>query len=168
MNLIRLIARPLLAAPFIADGISAVAEPDTHVERVRAFDPALERVGIHLSDDQLRVASRVLGAVTVTAGLAFATGKFHRPAAAVLASTALPIAVANAPIWEAKDSTQRRSMTRDLTRSLALFGGLLIASTDRVGLPSASWRFHHWRAQRARLAEARERGRNDVAQARLS
>ena len=74
MNLLRVVARPLLAAPFIADGVDALMHPRFHVERAAGVRPLIDKatdaVGLEpLTDQQLAVATRVTGAVTVVAGL---------------------------------------------------------------------------------------------------
>ena len=79
MNLLRVVARPLLAAPFIADGVDALMHPRFHVERAAGVRPLIDKatdaVGLEpLTDQQLAVATRVTGAVTVVAGLRFALG----------------------------------------------------------------------------------------------
>ena len=79
MNLLRVVARPLLAAPFIADGVDALTHPYVHVERAAGVRPLIDKatdaVGVEpLTDEQLALATRVTGAVTLVAGLRFALG----------------------------------------------------------------------------------------------
>ena len=67
MNLLRVVARPLLAAPFIADGVDALMHPRFHVERAAGVRPLIDKatdaVGLEpLTDQQLAVATRVTGA----------------------------------------------------------------------------------------------------------
>ena len=90
MNLLRVVARPLLAAPFIADGVDALMHPHFHVERAAGVRPlinkATDAVGLEpLTDQQLAVATRVTGAVTVVAGLRFALGRKPRVPSALVA-----------------------------------------------------------------------------------
>ena len=133
MNILRMVARPLLAAPFIADGISAVRDPDPHVGRVQVLTPLLERAGIEPDEDQLRLATRIVGGVTTLAGLSLALGRGTRTSsAAVLATLAVPLAVVNNPVWTASSRDERRLLRRGLTRSLALFGGLLRAQRQEL------------------------------------
>jgi len=44
MNLLRVVARPLLAAPFIADGVDALMHPRFHVERAAGVRPLIDKV----------------------------------------------------------------------------------------------------------------------------
>ena len=43
MNLLRVVARPLLAAPFIADGVDALMHPRFHVERAAGVRPLIDK-----------------------------------------------------------------------------------------------------------------------------
>ncbi|MDN6566294.1 MAG: DoxX family membrane protein [Actinomyces sp.] len=162
MNILRMVARPLLAAPFIADGISAVRDPDPHVERAGVLTPLLERAGIEVEESQLRLATRVLGGVTTLAGVSLALGKGVRTSAAVLATVAVPLAVVNNPVWTATSPQERRLQRRGLSRSLALFGGLVIASTDRQGRPSATWSLRNRCQQRGELKQVRAQAWEDA------
>ena len=169
MNLLRVVARPLLAAPFIADGVDALMHPRDHVERAAGVRPwinrATETLGVApLTDDQLAALTRLTGAVTTVAGLRFALGCHPRRCALVLAAIGAPMALAGAPIWAEskrlpKDQTKRQ---RYLTlHKLGLTGGVLIASTDRVGQPSArvarTLRRNHRRAITAAEAAVAQR-----------
>ena len=44
MNILRSFARPMLAAPFIVDGLDALVRPSRHVEKFEKVAPTLERV----------------------------------------------------------------------------------------------------------------------------
>ena len=145
MNLLRVVARPLLAAPFIADGVDALRHPYEHVEHAASVRPLIDKatgaVGLEpLTDEQLALATRVTGAVTVLAGLRFATGRHPRSAALCLAAIGAPMALVHMPTPGAM-----RKLPKDHAKflraralgKLGLVGGVLIASTDRVGQPSA-------------------------------
>lgn len=157
MNLLRSIARPLLAAPFFFDGLDALRSPEDHAERAAVLLPLLQRVApdLDIDEDDLRPLSRILAGITIGASLGFASGKAPRTSAAVLAGIALPMAVVNAPVWTAQTRTQRRELALDLVRRLAFVGGLAIASADRVGQPSTAWRLANWKEQREKIADVR-------------
>ena len=146
MNLLRVVARPLLAAPFIADGVDALRHPYEHVEHAASVRPLIDKatgaVGLEpLTDEQLALATRVTGAVTVLTGLRFATGRHPRSAALCLAAIGAPMALVHMPPPGAM-------------RKLGLVGGVLIASTDRVGQPSALVARAMRRDQRRAIAAA--------------
>jgi len=163
--MIRLVARPLLAAPFIVDGISAVRDPDPHVERLGTVKPLLDKTGLDVSDEQLRLATRILGVVTVGAGASLAVGIGQRGAATALAVVAVPLALVDNPVWTAQTKIDRATMRSGLMRSLALFGGLVFAATDRRGKPSVSWKWRNDRRQRAEVKAAAHKAREDTRQA---
>lgn len=167
MNLLRAFARPLLAAPFLADGISALRDPAPHVERVRAVWPTARRLGApELSEDEARTATRVLGGVSVAAALGLLVPPLARPSATVLAVLSVPLALTNNPVWLDPAGPERGAHAEGLVRSLALTGGLAIASVDRRGRPSAVWRARDARVHRSELRQARRQARTAVAQAR--
>ncbi|QPK80725.1 DoxX family membrane protein [Schaalia sp. ZJ405] len=158
MSILRFIARPLLAAPFIADGFSAIREPDVHVERAEDIRPLMNKVvpGHDLSDQELRTLTRILGTVTTTAGLCFALGKFPRATAGVLTAVAVPMALVNHPVRGTSLTREEIKENRSgLMRKLALAAGVALATTDRQGRPSATWRLSNWRDQRLAIAQAR-------------
>lgn len=167
MNLLRMVARPLLAAPFIADGIDAVRDPRSHVARIATARPLIDRAasvaGVEADDGRLVAATRALGAVTAVAGVGFALGRGPRVCAAVLAVVGAPVALA--PRTEPAKEPGRAARRAAVMRRLALVGGMLIASADRVGAPSASWARRARRERAAAVRAARERALEQAAAA---
>ena len=165
MNLLRMVARPLLAAPFIADGIDAVRDPRSHVARIAPARPLIDRAasaaGVEADDGRLVAATRALGAV---AGVGFALGRAPRVCAAVLAVVGAPVALA--PRTGPAEEPGRAARRSAAMRRLALVGGVLIASTDRVGAPSASWARRARRERAAAVRAAREGALEQAAAAR--
>lgn len=159
MNVLRLIARPLLAAPFILDGVSAITRPSEHLEAAKSTEPLLEKAGVQKpSDATWKRITQATGAVTVVAGVAFATGTVDRPAAAVLAAVGAPMAVLNNPVIGAAAKGSRTDNLGPLLTKLGLVGGLLIATTDRKGKPSALWALSNKRQTRAAIRAAHDEG----------
>ncbi len=156
MNLVRLIARPMLASYFIADGIDAAMKPAAHAEKFSKVTPVLEKAGAPpiLSSDAV-ILARVSGAVTAGAGLALALGKAPRLAAAVLALANIPITLLNAPVWEKSTPDVTKENRRALLRGLGLGGGLLLAAADTAGRPSLGWRLRSGAEHRAALRDQR-------------
>lgn len=151
MNLLRACARPALALPALLDGISALREPEVHVERAHVVRPLMDTVAGEAvpTDEQLTVATRVLGGVMLGAATCFALGKAPRTSATVLATISIPMALVNHPLWTARSRAERREMTSGMASRFALAGAYALASTDRVGAPSVSWRVNQWQARRA-------------------
>ncbi len=156
MSISRRLARPLLASSFVATGVDALMHPDSHVERFRKVEPALEKIGIPpaiASDTRLLV--RVTGGVSALAGLMLATNRRPRTAALTLAAVTVPVTLVNNPVWTATSRDRRKEMRRGLLAGASLVGGLLIAGLDRDGKPSLTWRAANTRGHKAKLREVR-------------
>ncbi|MGC5628399.1 DoxX family protein [Georgenia sp. Z1344] len=155
MSLHAIIARPLLAAPFLADGIGAVTKPQKHAEKVERIRPTLEKLGV---PEQVTAApellTRALGVVTTVSALALATGRKPRTAAFTLALVSAPVAVARNPVWTA-EGEERKEMTSDLLAYAGLVGGLFTAAADRGGEPSLRWKLGNSLEQRAEIRAAK-------------
>jgi uncharacterized membrane protein YphA (DoxX/SURF4 family) len=149
MNLLRLIARPMLAATFVTDGVDSVIRPEAHAERFRKVVPALERAGVPaaLYADP-KMLARVSGAVTAVSGLMLATGRRPRSAALTLALVNVPLTLVNNPVWAAHGEERKRYLS-GLVRGVSLGGGLLVAAADLAGKPSWGWRLANARKERA-------------------
>lgn len=144
----------MLAAPFVADGVDAVRNPDDHVERLETATASLEQVGLSVPLDP-RLLTRVGGAVTVAAGLMLATNRMPRTAALALFLVNVPTTVVNNPVWNARGPEERQRFVQGLLRGAGLAGGLVLAAADREGKPSLGWRLSHAQDQRAELKEAK-------------
>ncbi|WP_448073084.1 DoxX family protein [Georgenia yuyongxinii] len=157
MTLVSPLARPLLAATFVADGVDAVLHPDAHTEKFHRVKPALDKVGVPaaLTADP-RMLARVSGAVSAVCGLMLATGRKPRTAALTLAVLNIPVTVLNNPVWDAQDRRQRKHYVAGLLRGLSIGGGLLFAAAYRGGKPSWGWRLENAREHRAQVRAATE------------
>lgn len=155
--MLRRVARPFLAAPFILDGLSAVRSPEQHVERAQAVKPLTDKVaGRELSEAQLRRLTQALGVTTTCAGVCLAFGRLPRTSAAVLTTVGLPMAFVNNPVWQSTPNRQEAQRLRsNLVKQLALTAGMALAVTDREGRPSASWRRAQARSHRQEIAQVR-------------
>jgi putative oxidoreductase len=142
--LVRRIARPLLAAPFVSDGVDALRNPQSHVA---AAAPLVEKV-TEQADKQLPVQLpkdtaqwvKIVAGVKVAAGVLFSLGRLPRLSALLLGATALPTALAQYRFWEATDPREKANQTKHFLHSLGLLGGLLIAAVDTQGKPSVGYR----------------------------
>ncbi|WP_448759835.1 DoxX family membrane protein [Actinomyces oricola] len=155
MDLLRAVARPMLASSFVVDGVDAIVRPRRHVEKFEKVAPLLERAGLPpvLASDAV-LLTRLTGAMSVAAGLGLATGRAPRTCAVVLATLNLPLTVVNYPVWAARGKTERREAVSGLARGGAVGAGLLLAAVDREGRPSLAWRLRARKQQRAAIAAA--------------
>ncbi|MFP7696234.1 DoxX family protein [Trueperella sp. LYQ143] len=149
------LARPLLAAPFVASGVDALIHPARHREAAERGFEMLERFGVPApSAGTLDLATRASGAVFTIAGLSLARGRTPRSAAFLLGSLQLPIAIARYPFWSQR-GTQRSESLTGLLSSLGLVGGALIAAQDRGGKPSMTYRVGKWAENARQTAQDR-------------
>lgn len=124
----------MLASIFVVDGLRTLARPDLRAQAVRPLTdrvtPLIERADPRLPTDP-RTLVRIKAIADVVAGLALATGRLTRPAAAVLAAGLVP-------------HTLTGPADRDhLLRDLGLLGGLLLAVVDTGGRPGVHYRASH-------------------------
>jgi putative oxidoreductase len=142
--LVRRIARPLLAAPFIYGGISTLRKPQ---DRVPGAAPVVEKIA-ETADSQLPVQVprdvqqwvQADAAVKVAVGSLFALGKLPRLSALVLAGSIVPTTLAGHRFWEHDDPTERFGQISNFLKNAGLLGGLLLAAVDTEGKPSVGYR----------------------------
>ena len=142
--LVRRIARPLLAAPFIYGGISTLRKPQ---DRVPGARPVVEKIA-ETADKQLPVQVprdvqqwvQADAAVKVAAGSLFALGKLPRLTALVLSASVVPTTLAGHRFWEHTDPTERFGQISNFLKNAGLLGGLLLAAVDTEGKPSVGYR----------------------------
>ncbi|WP_242454564.1 DoxX family protein [Bailinhaonella thermotolerans] len=129
MRPIRMIARPLLAAPFIKSGIEALRDPGSRAEQVApTVKPLADRYTWLPNDPELLV--RIQGAVNVGAGVLLALGRLQRLSALALALNTLPHALAPGAEDRAPDRSERLT-------ELAKAGALLMIATEPIRRKSA-------------------------------
>jgi len=137
MKPVRTAARVMLASVFVTGAVRALIDPGP---RAQAAKPLLDRAGPWLAKTDPRIPTdprtlvRAKAAVDVVAGLALATNRFTRPAAAVLAAGMVPAAAADNPF-----NGDRQRFLNDL----GLLGGLLLAAADTEGRPGLRYRTSH-------------------------
>ncbi len=138
--LLRRIARPLLAAPFVYDGVQAALHPAEHVEAARDGAALVtETLGAEpLSDTQVSLLVRVHGAATAFAGLLLAVGRTPRTAALTLAALTAPLAVAHQPFTS--KGAERSLRTAAFVKDLGKVGAAVVAGIDLEGRPGLSYR----------------------------
>ncbi len=144
VSISRRIARPLLASAFIAEGWSAIRNPDPGGEA------APEALGVAAAEtageppipgaDNVVALVRLNGAVQVGGGVLLALGKFPRLASLALMGTIIPTTYAGHRFWEEPDDETRARKKMQLLKNLGLLGGLIFSAVDTEGAPSVSWR----------------------------
>ena len=155
--LVRRIARPLLAAPFIYGGISTLRKPQ---DRVPGAAPVVEKIA-ETADKQLPVEVpkdveqwvKVDAAVKVAAGSLFALNKAPRLTALVLAASIVPTTLAGHRFWEHDDPTEKFGQISNFLKNAGLLGGLLLAAVDTEGKPSVGYRARRAAANAANSTE---------------
>lgn len=152
--LIRRIARPLLSAAFIGQGVETLRNPAVSLEATEPTVAALRQLPEPYGEkvpSNPETAARINAAVQVAGGLLLATGKMPRVASAALAFTVIPGSLGGHLFWTESDPERKAQKRRDLLTDLSLLGGLIIASADTAGKPSLGWR---GRQAAGRISEA--------------
>ena len=141
--LIRRIARPLLSAVFIGQGIDSLRNPKPAAEAAAPTVDGLralpDPVGSRIPSDPQTFA-QINAAVQIGGGLLLATGRAPRIASAALAFTVLPANLGAHMFWSESDPQAKAQKRKDFLTDLSLLGGLMIASADTAGKPSLGWR----------------------------
>lgn len=141
--LVRRVARPLLSAVFIGQGIEALRRPEEAAETARPTVEGLQKLpdsaAAKIPQDPVTVA-RVTAAVQIGGGLLLASGRLPRLASAALACSVVPGSLGGHLFWTETDPQQKAQQRRDFLTDLSLIGGLMIASVDTEGKPSLGWR----------------------------
>jgi putative oxidoreductase len=141
MSIIRRLARPLLAASFIASGIDAVLHPMAKAETAR---PLVDRLAPRLGlPEDPETFVRGNGALMAGAGVLFALGRLPRLSSLVLAATLVPTAYTEHAFWQEKDPQVRRAQLTLFLKDAGLMGGALLAVVDTAGKPGLAWRGRH-------------------------
>jgi uncharacterized membrane protein YphA (DoxX/SURF4 family) len=141
--LIRRIARPLLSAVFIGQGVDSLLNPKPAAEAAAPTVDGLralpDPVGSAIPSDPQKFA-QINAAVQIGGGVLLASGKLPRIASAALALTVLPANLGAHMFWSESDPELKADKRRDFLTDLSLLGGLMIASADTAGKPSLGWR----------------------------
>jgi uncharacterized membrane protein YphA (DoxX/SURF4 family) len=141
--LIRRIARPMLSAVFIGQGVDSLLNPKRAAE---AATPAVD--GLQAMPDSVssivpsdpETFAKITAAVQIGGGLLLAAGRMPRLASAALAVTVLPANLGAHMFWSESDPERKAEQRRAFLADVSLVGGLIIASADTAGKPSLGWR----------------------------
>jgi len=151
MTVVRAIARPLLSTIFIVQGLNAVRNPEPLVPKAQPVTdrlvPMVKKVAPPQIGDRIPETTagmvRLNGVAQVLGGVALASGRGRRPAAALLAALLVPTTVAGHPFWSEKDKEARAFQRIQFMKNLGLLGGLMLAAVDTEGKPGVAWRATH-------------------------
>lgn len=160
MSLLRYVARSMLAGFFVINGVQAMRHPEELADPVRPLADAILPVMNSVVPEAARgyvpedVAGlvRLNGLLQVVGGLSLATGIGRRLGAGVLALSMVPQVVASLPV--AARSAERSPA--QLTKNVALLGGVLLAAQDTEGKPNLAWRVRTQRQLVAKEAAKRK------------
>jgi putative oxidoreductase len=160
MSIIRRIARPLLAAPMIQNGLDAARHPTPRLENA---GPVLDRISepLRLPSDRVQVI-RAAGGISAGAGVLLSLGRLPRLSALAIAVTS-PVVNPDSPFWLEKDPEARRTKRTALLKNLGLLGGVLLASVDTSGSPDLAWRSRRAARKARRAAAAATQAASDAA-----
>lgn len=160
MSLVRRIARPLLAAPFVYEGVRTALRPEREIDVFpQAFEAADSAIAKSAAPGfvDVRAVVRASGVVAAAAGIAYATNRCPRVAAAALLATTSVGWAGRKRVWELRGEELSQEIQSILTDA-GLLGGVLLAVVDRDGRPSLGYRAEKFveRSQKKAAATQRE------------
>ncbi|MGH3975427.1 MAG: DoxX family membrane protein [Pseudonocardiaceae bacterium] len=136
--MLRRIARPLLAAVSVADGVNTLINPKPKVEAAMPLLAKGQGMLPTVRPVDPGVIVKAGAAVKIAAGLLMARGWAPRLAATVLAVELIPRTIAEHPFWSGGYPDVRRAHQEHFLKNAGLLGGLLLAIT--AGKPAAAKR----------------------------
>ena len=167
MSVVRRVARPCLAAMFVAGGADAVINAKPKVPAAESVAPPVAARLPYLPEDTEALV-KINGVAQMVFGLLLALGRFPRLSAAVLAGSLVPTTVAGHRFWEEDDPQRKANQRIHFFKNLSMFGGLLLAAADTEGQPGLAWRVqhaaHHASAGSRRTTKAARREARRAAQ----
>jgi uncharacterized membrane protein YphA (DoxX/SURF4 family) len=144
--LIRTIARPLLSAVFIGQGVDSLRNPKAAADAARPAVEGLQALPEPVASKvprDVETIARINAAVQIGGGVLLATGKMPRIASAALACTVIPGNLGAHMFWSEIDPERKAQKRHEFLTDLSLLGGLIIGSADTAGKPSLGWRGRH-------------------------
>lgn len=135
MAVLRKMIRPLLATPFVIEGVRGLRRP---LPLATGTESWARRLGVSV-DDPLRVV-KLNATVQIGAAGLLALGRLPRTASLVLAANLVPNIVAEHAWWKEEDPELRKDQLLVFAQRIGLFGALLLAAADTHGKPSAAYR----------------------------
>jgi uncharacterized membrane protein YphA (DoxX/SURF4 family) len=170
MRIIRTIARPLVAAPFMVAGLETLRNPGPRAEMAApVLKPLADRVSWLPSKDPETLV-RMQGAISLGAGALLALGRFQRLTTLLLAAEMVPALLTEHRFWEEDDPERRVTERAMMLKNAGLFGALLMAGAAPSGhrpVKAAKAGLHEARLQaalaRSEAGRRAERARRKAA-----
>ena len=159
MSPIRRLARPLLAATFVADGVEALRNPAPHVSQAEAAG---------LTDAGKLV--QISAATKVGGGALLAMNRLPRLSSLALAASLVPTTMVRNSFWSEDDPQAKAQKKQGFVTDLGLLGGLLVATADtggRESVPHAAARISRRAKRKAAKSTARASKRAEKATKKL-
>lgn len=142
MSPIRFLARPMLAAGYISNGVDRLRRPEAAAASIGPLlNLARKQIDVPLDAPTL---ARATGAAQVAAGSLLAIGRFPRVSATILVGTYLLDTVGERIAADKTTSKEdKRARTERTLIRTSMLGGALLASVDTAGKPGLWWRTQH-------------------------
>ncbi|MCF2574535.1 DoxX family protein [Brevibacterium sp. UCMA 11754] len=142
MSPIRFLARPMLAAGYISNGVDRLRRPEAAAASIGPLlNMARKQIDVPIDAPTL---ARATGAAQVAAGSLLAIGRFPRVSATILVGTYLLDTVGERIAADKTTSKEdRRARTERTLIRTSMLGGALLASVDTAGKPGLWWRTQH-------------------------
>jgi uncharacterized membrane protein YphA (DoxX/SURF4 family) len=137
MTVVRRVARPMLAAIFVVQGLEQLRHPSALNAKVAPFAEKLAPMGLP-NDPELLV--RANGATMLAGAELLAKGRVPRLASLALAGAMVPTTYVGHQFWAETDPAAKRTQRIGFLKNVGLIGGLLLASVDTEGRPGLAYR----------------------------
>ena len=137
MTLVRRVARPMLAAIFVVQGIDTLRHPSRTAPKVAKLAEQVAPLGLP-NDPELLV--RANAATMVGGGALLATGRMPRLASLALFGAMVATTYVGHAFWAESDPAAKRTQRVQFLKNLGLMGGLLLAAVDTEGKPGLAYR----------------------------
>jgi putative oxidoreductase len=163
MTVVRRIARPMMAAFFVTNGLDILRHP---ANPAKAAAPMVHSLSgpLNLPDDP-ELLVRANGATMMAAGTMLGLGRFPRVAALALAATLLPTTYVAHAFWTVDDPAERAQQKTQFLKNVGLLGGVLLASVDTAGQPGLAYRARRVHSEAHRQAALARREARHAAKA---
>src|SRR6185312_1956012 len=129
MDLLRRVARPMLASMFVSGGIDTLRNPGPRVKMAGDVpNEVADALPVSLPDDPEQLV-KIDAGVKIVGGLLLASGgRLARLGALACAASLVPTTLASHRFWEVDDPKDRAQQQINFFKNVSMLGGLLIAA----------------------------------------